>query len=271
MTLNRSLATLGSAKIGVAGYHGNGQPISFDRFELKAGAANSAPVIGSLTATPASGPAPLQSSFAVTATDAENDALTYAWDLDGDGTVDSTAANPSFRYTSAGEFVVKVTVSDGKLEASKTVTVTVTGAATSTPGDVHGDVPGVLSITLGAPVSFGTFMPGLTRDYTASTTATIVSTALDAELTVSDPSDVATGHLVNGSRALPQALQVRAGDAAFAPLGGSASPTALATFAEPVGTTTTPIDFKQSIAETDGLQSGSYAKTVVFTLSTSRP
>ena len=53
------------------------------------------------------------------------------------------------------------------------------------------------SLTLGAPASFGAFTPGVARDYTASTTATVISTAGDAALTVADPSD-ATGRLVNG-------------------------------------------------------------------------
>ncbi len=52
---------------------------------------------------------------------------------------------------------------------------------------------------LGAPATFGTFTPGVTRDYTASTTATVTSTAGDATLTVADPSSDHTGHLVNGA------------------------------------------------------------------------
>jgi PKD repeat protein len=264
----RSLATLANPKIGVAGYHGNGQPISFDRFELTTGAANTAPAIGSLTATPTSGPAPLASQFAVVATDAENDPLTYQWDLNGDGTVDSTVANPAYTYTTAGDYTVKVTVSDGKLETSRTVLVTVTGAATSTESGVQGSVPSVLAVTLGAPASFGVFVPALTKDYTASTTATVTSTGVNSVLTVADRGSTHTGHLVNGTRPMPQPLQVKTGAAAYAPL---TSPVALLTFPDPVSRSTAAIDFKQSIAETDGLQSGSYAKTVVFTLSTSQP
>ena len=37
------------------------------------------------TATPTSGFAPLPVQFAVTATDEDDDALTYAWDFDGNG------------------------------------------------------------------------------------------------------------------------------------------------------------------------------------------
>ena len=56
------------------------------------------------SATPTSGLAPLDVEFDGTAsTDPDGDALSYAWDLDGDGEYDdSTAAKPSFRYETAG-------------------------------------------------------------------------------------------------------------------------------------------------------------------------
>ena len=40
--------TLAGAKVGLAGYHGNGQPVRFDFFRL--GSGNVAPVISSATA-----------------------------------------------------------------------------------------------------------------------------------------------------------------------------------------------------------------------------
>ena len=46
-------------------------------------------------------------------TDPEGQALTYAWDLDGDGAYDdSTAATPSFTYTAAGIVTVRLRVTD---------------------------------------------------------------------------------------------------------------------------------------------------------------
>ncbi len=137
-----------------------------------------------------------------------------------------------------------------------------------------GDVPGVLALTIGAVPSFGTFTPGVTREYTASTTATVTSTAADAKLTVSDPIAATAGRLVNGTHALGQPVQVKAastrgtGGGAFASL---ASPVTLLTYAGPVGKDTATIDFKQSIAETDDLRRGNYAKTLTFTLSTTTP
>src|SRR3954451_4967017 len=74
---------------------------------------------------------------------------------------------------------------------------------TTTPG---GSVPATLSLTLGAPASFGGFAPGVAKDYTAATTANVISSAGDATLSVADPSTAAAGHLVNGAFSLPTAL-----------------------------------------------------------------
>ena len=75
--------------------------------------------------------------------------------------------------------------------------------STPAPHTVGGTVPATLALTLGAPASFGTFVPGVDATYTASTTASVVSTAGDAALSVSDP-----GHLANGAFALVDPLQV---------------------------------------------------------------
>ena len=77
----------------------------------------------------------------------------------------------------------------------------------------------------------------------------MISTAGDVTLAVADPSSSNTGHLVNGSFALPQALQAngtRPGTpaGAYAPIGGSASPTTLATYSGPVSTEVATVGFK---------------------------
>ena len=89
---------------------------------------NRPPVIQDAAASPSSGFAPLQVAFSVTATDADtDDTLTYAWDFDGDGTTDSTAEDPTHTYTTAGDYVAEVTVTDGEAERSRTVPVSVFG------------------------------------------------------------------------------------------------------------------------------------------------
>jgi type 1 glutamine amidotransferase len=137
-------------------------------------------------------------------------------------------------------------------------------------GPVGGSVPATLSLAMGAPAAFGAFTPGVAKDYTASTTATVISTAGDATLSVADPSANATGKLVNGAFSLPQTLQANGGGA-FAPVGGSANPTTLKTWSAPTSNESVAIAFKQSIGANDALRTGTYSKTLTFTLSTTTP
>ena len=66
---------------------------------------------------------------------------------------------------------------------------------TSTPG---GTVPATLSLSLGTAATFGAFTPGVPRDYNASTTANVISTAGDARLSVVRPE--LDGHRTAGQR-----------------------------------------------------------------------
>jgi hypothetical protein len=146
----------------------------------------------------------------------------------------------------------------------------------STPGTVGGAVPATLSLTLGAPATFGAFTPGVTQTYLASTTATVISTAGDATLSVADPSSTNTGKLVNGTFALPQTLQARGRNAAntttaYANVGSSAAPTTLLTYAGPTSNDAVTVGFSQLINSTDALRTGAYSKTLTFTLSTTTP
>jgi uncharacterized protein len=145
------------------------------------------------------------------------------------------------------------------------------GAGTSTSGTVSGDVPATLALTLGTPATFGAFVPGETRDYTASTTATVTSTGADAQLTVLDPSSTATGRLVNGAYALVQQLQINADNGAFASLRSDNGPVSLLSWTGPVSKRSVALGFKQTIGAAEGLRTGAYAKTLTFTLSTTAP
>jgi PKD repeat protein len=152
----------------------------------------------------------------------------------------------------------------------------VTVQHTDTPGSVGGSVPATLALTLGTPASFGAFTPGIAKTYTASTTANVISTAGDATLSVADPSSTATGHLVNGAFSLPQALQAQAtspagAGGALADVGGSSAPTTLLTYGGPVSNDPVAITFSQKIGANDALRTGSYGKTLTFTLSTTTP
>jgi hypothetical protein len=135
--------------------------------------------------------------------------------------------------------------------ASAPVAVTVPAGATSTTGTVGGTTPATLALTLGAPASFGPFTPGVDKTYTASSTANVVSSAGDATLSVSDP-----GHLENGAFSLPDPLQV------------SLSKTS---WTGPVSNDLVTIGFTQHVGANDALRTGSYSKTLTFTLSTTQP
>jgi len=141
----------------------------------------------------------------------------------------------------------------------------------STPS---GTVPAQLSLTLGAPATFAAFTPGVAKDYTAQMAANVISTAGDAALSVADPSSNAPGHLVNGTFSLPSALVATASSpgGAGGP-GGSlgSSPLTLESWAAPISNDPVTVGFKQSIAANDALRTGTYSKTLTFTLSTTSP
>ena len=154
------------------------------------------------------------------------------------------------------------------LKATSVSDPSVTSTATCGQTTVGGTVPATLSLSLGAPASFGAFQPGVGRDYFASTPVDVVSSAGDATLSVSDPSATAPGHLVNGAFVMPQALQAKSGGA-YAPVSGT--PAALRTWPGPTSHDPVSVDFQQSIASGDALRTGTYAKTLTFTLSTTQP
>jgi len=155
-----------------------------------------------------------------------------------------------------GATTVNCTATDANGNAtSKSFVITVAYSA-SAPGDVNGTVPATLALTLGAPASFGAFTPGVAQTYTASTVATVTSSAGDATLSVDDPSADHPGHLVNGAFALPSAL------------GGLG---VVKTYDGPVSNDAATVTFTQAIGASDALRTGAYSKTLTFTLSTTNP
>ena len=128
-------------------------------------------------------------------------------------------------------------------------------------GNVSGTVPATLSLTLGPAPSFGAFAPGVDGTYTATGTATVISSAGDAALSVSDPSTTATGRLVNGAFSLTAPLLV----------GGNPLPTTVKTWTGPTSNEAVQLGFSQSIGANEALRTGTYSKTLTFTLSTTSP
>ena len=84
------------------------------------------------SATPTSGSGPLTVNFNGSgSSDPNGDMLTYAWDLDGDGTFDdSTASQPSYTYTQQGSYTATLRVTDpGGLSDTDAVVISVGNTA----------------------------------------------------------------------------------------------------------------------------------------------
>jgi len=115
------------------------------------------------------------------------------------------------------------------------------------------------------------------KDYTATTTANVISSAGDATLSVADPSTNAPGHLVNTLNttfSLPSALKASATSAAGTSAAEgtvSGSPLSLLSYAAPTSNDAVSVTFKQDIGANDALRTGPYSKTLTFTLSTTSP
>ena len=98
------------------------------------------PPIAVAAANPTNGAAPLSVAFNGTASnDPDGDALTYAWDLDGDGAFDdATAATASFTYNQPGTYTATLQVTD---PSGATGTSSVTISAGNTPPTAVIDTP----------------------------------------------------------------------------------------------------------------------------------
>jgi PKD repeat protein len=79
--------------------------------------------VASFNASPMSGDAPLVVAF----TDFSTNNTTWAWDFDGNGSVDSTIKSPPpWTYTVPGTYAAKLTVSNGITSSSDTKSINVT-------------------------------------------------------------------------------------------------------------------------------------------------
>src|SRR4051794_14072310 len=100
--------------------------------------------------------------------------------LDGAGDSDIYRLSTTAAGTGAGSITLNaVSESDPSKTASAVCTVS--------DSSVGGSVGATLAPNQGSAASFGAFTPGLGKDYYASTSANVISTAGDATLTVADP------------------------------------------------------------------------------------
>ncbi len=109
------------------------------------------PPVAAATASPTEGQPPLPVQFdASGSSDPDGDQLAYLWDF-GD-TTHGTGPNPIHTYTARGRYTARLTVSDGSLQASRTLIVnvggpTVTISAPANPLSDH-DADSSYTITL---------------------------------------------------------------------------------------------------------------------------
>ena len=152
-------------------------------------------------------------------------------------------------------------------KAGNTTTTTVNYVVNSIATDppVGGTVAPTLALTMAAPRRFDAFTPGIAKDYVASTTATVISTAGDAR-------DLGRRPECHQYRQARQRV-VRAGPDAAGRHGRRVrgDPATVKTYSGPTSNEVVTIGFKQSIGVNEPLRTGMYGKTLTFTLSTTNP
>ncbi|MBJ7332505.1 MAG: PKD domain-containing protein, partial [Solirubrobacteraceae bacterium] len=125
-TLTRTMPQSGSFTVRARATDADGGSAVSAPFTMSA---DNRPPAAALTATPATVPTGSPVTLALTASDPDGGALTYAWDLDGDGAYDdattATVSPRSFARAGARTLGVRVTDSAGaSVQRTQTVTVT---------------------------------------------------------------------------------------------------------------------------------------------------
>jgi hypothetical protein len=148
---------------------------------------------------------------------------------------------------------------------------------------VEGKVPFTQTLaTTCSPVVLGPFVPGRAAEYSNTCALKATSTAAESKLVAEDPSAVDKGHLVQlythgtfkETYEMPVALETKATStqegigSAFSSLEHQVT---LLTYAKPFSEDAVTVTFDQKIGLHDHLHTGTYAKTIVLTLSTTTP
>ncbi len=148
---------------------------------------------------------------------------------------------------------------------------------------VEGKVPFTQTLaTTCSPVVLGSFLPGKTQEYHNTCGLKATSTAAESKLVAEDASATDIGHLVQGytdgafkeTYELPEPLESKA----ISTQGGTGgvftslvAPATLLTYTKPFSEDEMTVTFNQKIGLHDHLHTGTYAKTITLTLSTTTP
>ena len=211
--------------------------------------------------------------------------FTYQWeDCNSSGascTSIAGATTAEYTLTSADiEHTIRVVViasnsSGASLPAESAPTAGVTASVAPT---VEGKVPFTQTLEAACThVELGNLLPGVAATYQKTCLLNATSTAAASALTAEDPSAEHTGHLVQGSYFLTEPLNVEAttteteGSPSSAGKKALTSKSTLMSFANPFSKDGMTATFYQAIASKEGLHTGTYAKTIVLTLSTTTP
>jgi plastocyanin len=229
-------------------------------------------MVGKVTVTAGGGATTPGSGVDYTEYRVNTGAATGEW-VRKDNTSSASPFVTTLNVAAAGSHVVEYRSKDkaGNTEATKSVAFSIqapSGGGDSEDADVNADVPLVMALEFTGTANLGPLLPGVAKDYTASLAAKVTSSSQTTALSVVDTNTTAPGHLVNGTVALPQALQVAAGGP-FGPI--SATPRLLKTWTDGVANEPVSIDIKQPISATDKLIVGHYNKRITFTLSATTP
>ncbi len=223
-------------------------------------------------------------TFSLAASDDLSGVATTWYTIDGGPT---TAYAGPFTVSGGGLHTITYWSKDvaGNVEATKTLNLQINPQGSTT---VTGNVPSTLSLSVGSTQpNLGAFVARVAATYNATLAATVTTTAASSTLQAADAcTPTATcfpGHLVNttasgGPYALAQGLQVDATSSNGSASGGgvwtnlaTTNPATILSYSKPVSNDPVTFGFQHAIGSTDPLRTGTYNKTITFTLSTTTP
>ncbi|MBE2317684.1 ThuA domain-containing protein [Solirubrobacter sp. CPCC 204708] len=174
-------------------------------------------------------------------------------------------------FTEQGSYTIEYRAADkgGNMGAAKSVSFWINTPVTA-EGTVKAAVPASLGLSIGE-IRFDPFAPGVTATYQGRGTATVTSSWPATRLAVHDASATNTGRLVNGTSVIGRNMQVADWFGNYQDVSNATNARVVALWSAPLASAAVPLNFRQSVLNTDALSAGEYTKTLTFTLSSPTP